>query len=416
MTTLIMTVGTEGDVRPHIALGRAMMRRGLPVRLAADTGFEGQIRAAGLDYAPVTADFAGMLRRNPAALGRGKSAAAAKVVIRETREMARHWPREALAAADGVRLFIGSGNISLVAASLAEMRGLPFVQTQLQPLETSRALPPVWLPPTRLRGGMNVALHRLLRQTSWLLTRSIANEMRDALGLPRYGLKGPWHDPKATGGKVLLGVSPHVVPRQPEWGDRFALPGYFVLPPADDFTPPPALAAFLAAGPLPIYLGFGSMNTGEAGRLAATIKAAARLAGVRAVVGSGWAGLGSYLQDDPQIHVVGNIPHEWLFARVAAAVHHCGAGTAAAAVRAGVPTIPVPFVGDQFFWAWQLCQIGVATPALRVADLSPDALAQAMGAALSPPLQQAAAALGQKVRAEDGADAAVTQLQAWGFV
>ncbi|AEM41153.1 glycosyltransferase [Ketogulonicigenium vulgare] len=413
MTIVIMTVGTEGDVRPHIALAQAMVKAGLDVRLAADRGFSAAVAAAGIAFAPLTADFAGMMRRNPQALGRGKSTAAARVVIRETREMARHWPAEAAAAAQGASLLIGSGNISLVAASLAEKYDIPFVQTQLQPLDSSRALPPVWLPPRRLPGAVNLALHRLLRQTAWLLTRGIANDMRRTLQLPPYPVKGPWHNAKATGGKVLFGFSPHVVPRQPEWAPRIAMPGYFVLPPAADFTPPDGLADFLAAGERPVYIGFGSMHTAAAPELAAIIKQAVRLIGRRAVVGSGWAQLGDYLGDDPHIFCVGSISHEWLFPRVAAAVHHCGAGTAAAAVRAGIPTVPVPFVGDQYFWGWQLGQAGVATPALDLRNLNAPALAEAISDALSPQMRDAAAALGEKVRAENGAEAAITQLRAW---
>ncbi|MCX2561129.1 glycosyltransferase [Acetobacter farinalis] len=413
MTVVIMTVGTEGDIRPHIALGAGLAARGHSVRLAADPGFAPAITQAGLEFAPLTADFAGMMRRHPQALDGRSGAAVARVVVEETRRMAQHWPEEGMAAAKNATLLIGSGNVTLLAASLAERAGVPFIQTQLQPLEASRALPPVWFRPHSLPGSMNLMLHHALRQTAWLLTRSIANNVREKLHLSPYGLRGPWHDQRAKGTHILYGFSQHVVPRQPEWPERIAMPGYFIAPTPTAWQPPPDLEAFLKAGEKPVYIGFGSMLSSEAARLASMVQEAVQRSGLRAVVGSGWSGLKRFLDNTPDLHVVDSIPHEWLFQRVRLAVHHCGAGTAAAAVRAGIPTVPVPFVGDQFFWGWQLGRIGVATPAQAIRTMSASTLAEALRQATHPAMVQAAARLGQQVRAEDGVARAIKQMADW---
>lgn len=413
MTVVIMTVGTEGDIRPHIALGAGLVAQGHAVRLAADPGFAPAIAQAGLEFAPLTADFAGMMRAHPQALDGRSGAAVARVVVEETRRMAQFWPEQGLAAARNASLFIGSGNVTLLAASLAERAGVPFVQTQLQPLEASRALPPVWFRPHTLPGKANLMLHYALRQAAWLLTRSIANTMRQALDLSPYGLRGPWHNPRATGGRILYGFSQHVVPRQPEWPARIAMPGYFVAASAADYQPPSDLAAFLKTGEKPVYIGFGSMLSSEAERLAALVRDAVQLSGLRAIVSSGWSNLRRFLDNTPNLHVVDSIPHEWLFRQVRLAVHHCGAGTSAAAVRAGIPTVPVPFVGDQFFWGWQLGRIGVATPAQDMRTFSARTLATAMQQATNPDMVATATRLGQQVCAEDGVARAIIQMRIW---
>ncbi|MBS1016504.1 glycosyltransferase [Acetobacter persici] len=416
MTIVIMTVGTEGDIRPHIALGTGLAAKGHTVRLAADPGFAPAIRQAGLEFAPLTADFAGMMRAHPQALDGRSGTAAARVVVEETRRMAQFWPEQGLAAARNARLFIGSGNVTLLAASLAERAGVPFVQTQLQPLDASRALPPVWFRPHPLPGAANLLLHAALRQAAWVLTRSIANSVRQSLGLSPYGLRGPWHNPHATGGRILYGFSQHVVPRQPEWPARIAMPGYFVTPPAAEYQPASDLAAFLKAGEKPVYIGFGSMLSAEAERLAALVRDAARISGLRVLVSSGWSNLRRFLDNTPDLHVIDTIPHEWLFRQVRLAVHHCGAGTSAAAVRAGIPTVPVPFVGDQFFWGWQLGRIGVATCRQDMRTLTGQQLAEAMQQATHPTMTDAARTLGQKVRAENGVVRAISQMKDWGLI
>jgi UDP:flavonoid glycosyltransferase YjiC (YdhE family) len=207
-----------------------------------------------------------------------------------------------------------------------------------------------------------------------------------------------------------------VVPRQPEWPERIAMPGYFILKEAEHYTPHSELEQFLSDGPTPIYVGFGSMVSNRACDLADVVLEAVQLSGCRAVIGSGWAGLDGYLGRCDNILLIGSVPHDWLFSRVALAVHHCGAGTTAAAVRAGIPTVPVPFVGDQFFWGWQLQRLGVATPRLERRGLTAARLAEAIQLARKPEMIARAAALGRRVRSEDGVAAAVRQLERWGLL
>jgi sterol 3beta-glucosyltransferase len=414
---VIFTVGTEGDARPYAALAKGLADAGHDVVVATSREFEGFVRAQGLGFAPLTADFREMMRRNKAVIDRPSQIVMVRTLMSETRRMAKSWADESLAAAAGADLVIGSGNVSLIGASIAEKLGIPYVRSQLQPFDPSRALPPALFrpPAVKLPGALNLVLYRLLRVIAWRLMQRAVNGVRRDLGLRPYPWTGPWALPHGAGGRILYGFSAHVVPRQPEWPERIAMPGYFILKEAEHYTPAPELERFLFDGPAPIYVGFGSMVSGASRDLAEIVLKAVRLSGRRAVVGSGWAGLGDDVGCSNDIRIVGSVPHDWLFPRVALAVHHCGAGTTGAAVRAGIPTVPVPFVGDQFFWGWQLERLGVATSRLERRGLTAERLAEAIHLAGKPEMIERAAALGRRVRAEDGVAAAIRQLESWGL-
>jgi UDP:flavonoid glycosyltransferase YjiC (YdhE family) len=305
-----------------------------------------------------------------------------------------------------------------VGASVAEKLGIPYVRSQLQPFDPSRVLPPVLFrpPAVRLPGALNLALHRVLRLMAWRLMQRAINGVRQNLGLRPYPWAGPWAEPYGAGGRILYGFSAHVVPRQPEWPEQVAMPGYFILKEAERYAPALELERFLSDGPAPIYIGFGSMVSAKARDLAEIVMEAVRLSGCRAVISSGWAGLADGFGSSGDIIFVGGVPHDWLFPRVTLAVHHCGAGTTAAAVRAGIPTVPIPFVGDQFFWGWQLERLGVATARLERRELTADKLAEAIQLASKPGIIERASTLGRRVCAEDGVTAAVQQLESWGFL
>jgi UDP:flavonoid glycosyltransferase YjiC (YdhE family) len=145
-----------------------------------------------------------------------------------------------------------------------------------------------------------------------------------------------------------------------------------------------------------------------------TILAAVKKSGQRAVLASGWGGLSG--EEGPQnenIFFLRHAPHDWLFPRMSAAVHHGGAGTTAAAVRAGIPSVIVPFYGDQPFWARCLNRRGVAPPAVERKTMTADTLASALAATQHPVMIQKAMVLGSAVRAEDGIGEAVRCLREW---
>jgi UDP:flavonoid glycosyltransferase YjiC (YdhE family) len=183
------------------------------------------------------------------------------------------------------------------------------------------------------------------------------------------------------------------------------------------WRPPEALSEFLAAGPKPVYIGFGSMVNSDVTSFTETVLAAVKKTGQRAVLASGWGGLsGEEGPHSEQIFFLRHAQHDWLFPQMSAAVHHGGAGTTAAAVRSGIPSVIVPFYGDQPFWARCLNRQGVAPPAVERKTMTADTLASALAATQHPAMIQKAVALGSAVRAEDGVGEAVRFLSEWGLL
>jgi UDP:flavonoid glycosyltransferase YjiC (YdhE family) len=201
------------------------------------------------------------------------------------------------------------------------------------------------------------------------------------------------------------------VPRPADWGDPVTVAGYWFLQAPSSFVPPPALARFLECGPTPVYVGFGSMALRDAERVTGVVLDALTLSGMRAVMALGWGGLSP--RDLPDsVYALESVPHDWLFPRVAAVVHHGGAGTTAAGLRAGVPSVVVPFILDQFFWANRVARLGVGPPAVPYSRLSAQRLARAIAGAVGEPgIRERAAALGARIRAEDGVGKAVGTIE-----
>lgn len=424
---VIFTIGTQGDVRPCVALGRGLARAGYPVRIATSENFAALVEEAGLEFYPLTADFQAMLEADRTIADQGLDLRAMARIFRQRyAAWAPHWVEEGLAASDGAGLLIGVSNSTLLAEALSEVRKVPFAIARLQPLTPSRLLPPLVLSGSRRRlpGVLSLGAHHLLFLLVWKVMRPAINDVvRPRLGLEPH----PWHGPylgrdNLHAARVINGFSRHVVPRPADWPDSSQVTGYWFLD-QPQWRPPEALTRFLAAGPAPIYVGFGSMVSNDATAFTQTVLDAIEKSGQRAVLASGWGGLDGGAPSlekggarDERIFFLRYAPHDWLFPRMSAAVHHGGAGTTAAAARAGIPSVIVPFYGDQPFWARSLHARGVAPPALDRKSLTTDGLAAALAAAQAPAMQRAARLLGEAVRAEDGVGEALHHLRRWGLL
>jgi sterol 3beta-glucosyltransferase len=236
---------------------------------------------------------------------------------------------------------------------------------------------------------------------------------RKAHGLPPQ----PWgtsvvHRDDGTRVPFLNGWSSHVAPDPPDWPSRgVETTGYWFLDRPDDWTPPAALTAFLDDGPPPVYVGFGSMAGRDPRRTTRIVLDALRRAGCRGLLASGWGGLSA--RDLPaSVHLCDQVPHDWLFPRVAAVVHHGGAGTTAAGLRAGRPTVVCPFFGDQPFWGRRVHDLGAGPPPIPQTHLTAERLARALRTVTEcPSIRARAAAVGEKIRREDGVANAVAFIE-----
>jgi sterol 3beta-glucosyltransferase len=258
---------------------------------------------------------------------------------------------------------------------------------------------------------LNRLSHHVTRQIMWQGFRSADRLARqEVLGLPAAPFWGPYNSDRLHGA-VLYGFSPSVIPKPSDWGDDTHVTGYWFLESASDWTPPSTVVEFLQDGPAPVYIGFGSIGNQRPEETTDLVLRALEHAKQRAVMLSGWGGLQK--ADFPDtVLMVDAIPHSWLFPRVAAVVHHGGVGTTAAGLRAGVPSVIIPFFGDQSFWAQRVAELGVGPQPIPRKRLTAERLAQAVQEAVTnQAMRQRAADLGGRIRAEDGIARAVAVVQ-----
>ena len=416
MRIAIITIGSRGDVQPYIALGQGLIKAGHTVRLATHQDFEVFVQSHGLEFWPIRGNSQEMMgsqeRRD--VVEKGNFIAIWKQMIRGAERAINEWMEDGLAACQGIDLLIASSVGLTVGVPVAEKNHLPLLQAHLFPTTPTRAFPSVLLPQTlpNLGGAFNLLSSHLILQLGWLGARPMLNRTRKKiLDLPPYSFAEPSQASRSKGFPMLYGFSPSVIPAPSDWSADDHVTGYWFLDPADDWTPPPDLLDFLQAGPPPVYIGFGSMGSRKPAETTDLVLQALAQTQQRAILLSGWGGMQK--TDLPaSVCMVDSIPHAWLFPRVAAVVHHGGAGTTAAGLRAGVPSIVIPFTTEQAFWGRRVHDLGVGPAPIPRSKLTVDRLAQAIQAAVTnTAMRQRAAELGSKIQAEDGIANAVEIIQ-----
>jgi UDP:flavonoid glycosyltransferase YjiC (YdhE family) len=319
-----------------------------------------------------------------------------------------------LAACQGMDLILaGLGGIYMGLA-LAEKLQLPLLQAYLLPFTPTRAFPGVLTPnlPGVLGSAFNPLSHHLARQMMWQSFRTADfKARREALDLPPAPFWGPYRSESLRGMPVLYGFSPSLIPSPVDWSDSIHVTGYWFLDSSEEWTPPVELINFLQAGNPPVYIGFGSMSSKDPAATAELILEALQQIHQRAILLSGWSGLDRVNLPD-SILMLDSIPHDWLFPRLAAVVHHGGVGTTAAGLRAGVPSVIIPFFGDQPFWGRLIAQKGLGPQPIPRQQLTANRLANAIQVAVSDgAMRQRAATMGVKIQGEDGIGRAVEIIQ-----
>ncbi|MFN2148287.1 MAG: glycosyltransferase [Anaerolineales bacterium] len=411
MHLTIITIGTRGDVLPYLALGLGLQRAGYRVRIAAQGIYAGLIESHGFEFAPVAGDPRATMESQSGQAWQ-QSGRNALALIKSMRavfagEDMTASLNDTLKACEGTQAilyaFFGTAGYHI-----ARKLGVPSIFTLLQPFSRSHEVPSLGFPDLPLGRCYNGLTHRMTEQMLWQLGGRPINRWRqESLGLPALPASGPFAQVYREGEPHLYGFSRHVVPLPSDWPPSHRISGYWFLDPDPDWEPPETLRDFLAQGPKPIAIGFGSMSGETARAITRTALEAVRLAGTRAVLLGGWAAVHRESLPDGVL-ALDYVPHPWLFPRVAAVVHHGGAGTTAAGLRAGVPSVLVPFFGDQPYWGRRVRALGVGPRPVQARQLNPERLARAISDAIdSPEIASAAAALGERIRAEDGVARAV---------
>jgi UDP:flavonoid glycosyltransferase YjiC (YdhE family) len=407
MRITLIASGSRGDVQPYIALGTGLAQAGYDVRLATHENYADLTSAHGLAFWPIAgnvdavAQSAAMRER----LEGGNFLAIMSLMAKEAERAALHLAEGALAACRETDLIMGGMGGLNTGLAIAEKLDLPFMQAHVFPFTPTKAFGSVLLPrplPDFAR-PLNRLSHHVARQIMWQGTRAADRRARqEVLGLAKSSFFGPYNSAAARQMPTLYGFSPAVIAKPADWAEDVHVTGYWFLDAEADWQPPAGLNEFLQHGSRPLYIGFGSISSRNPEQTAELVLAALERTGQRAVVLSGWGGLKA-AQLPETVFMVASIPHAWLFPRMAAVVHHGGAGTTAAGLRAGVPSLVIPVFGDQPFWGRRVAELGVGPAPIPRKKLTVERLATAIETALADEgMIRRAAELGGQIQAEDG--------------
>ncbi|KAF2862120.1 glycosyltransferase family 1 protein [Piedraia hortae CBS 480.64] len=431
MNVVVHVVGSQGDVQPFVALGKALKERfDHRVRLATHPVFQDFVTKNGLEFFSIGADPAELMAfmvKNPGLMP-GFDTLRRGEVGKRRREVAEYikgcW-RSCYEAGNGLgaeandktvedwsshRPFVADCIVanppSFAHIHCAEKLGIPLHIMFTMPYSPTQEFPH---PLANIQSSnadphlTNYISYGLVDMLTWQGLGDVVNTFRTrTLGLEPLSLM--W----APGILQKLRIphtycwSPSLIPKPKDWGPQISVSGFFFLKTPSAYTPSPSLQRFLSSGPPPIYIGFGSIVISDPNAMTQLILAAVHLTGQRALISQGWGGLGAADPLPDNIFMLDSVPHDWLFQHVSCVIHHGGAGTTAAGIAAGKPTVIVPFFGDQMFWGSMVSKAGAGPPPIPHKSLTATNLADAIKTCLHPDSVAKARELSRRISCEDG--------------
>lgn len=442
MNIVIQIVGSRGDVQPFVALGQVLKNKyNHRVRVATHPTFKNFVTENGLEFFSIGGDPAELMAfmvKNPGLMPGMDSLKAGDVGKRRKGiyEIITGCWRSCIEAGDGTgqpmddsmdvrsfdsamsfgidptqKAFIADAIIanppSFAHVHIAEKMGIPLHLMFTMPWSPTQSFPHPLANIISSNTDPNMAnfvTYALVDMLTWQGLGDVINRFRErSLGLEPVSIM--W----APGMVSRLRIpwtycwSPALIPKPADWANYIDISGFYFLNLSTNFTPPQDLADFLAAGPAPVYIGFGSIVVDDPNAMTKMIFEAVKKTGQRAIISKGWGGLGANELGIPEgVFMIGNTPHDWLFQHVSCVVHHGGAGTTAAGILAGRPTVVVPFFGDQPFWGSMTARAGAGPVPIAYKNLNADKLAHSILEALKPESLERAKELSLKIKAEDG--------------
>jgi len=411
MRITILSYGSRGDVQPFIALARGLQKNGHEVRIAAPHRFADFVGAYGVPFAPLAGDPEEISRRiNDAGTNAVRIISSIWDYIFA---IAPQVSRSAFQACEGAELIVHSFLFTVGGHSWAREHGIPDVSVQTFPMfAPTREFPNVaaaQLPP----GVLSYLSHWLATQAFWLGGNTGYGPARRANPDIPYPKKLYWpfdkSRPPHLRTPLLCAYSPIILPRPSDWDEHVHVTGYFFLD-EENYQPPDELKDFLSSGEAPVCISFSSMVNREAERVTHEAMHAINKITHRAVFLKGWNGYRPEHVPD-NILFLDAVPHQWLFPRCKTIVHHGGAGTTGAGLRAGVPNIVVPHTADQPFWGKRVNVIGAGPRPIPVQRLNAERLASAIVEAEGGVIRKRAQAVGRGIRSEDGVGGAVALIE-----
>ncbi len=412
MKALIVTLGSRGDVQPYVALGKALIGRGHEVTICTCRTFEGFIRDHGIGYVHMNDGFVELLESD-----QGRDAlnnlngiwGGLKGMIRLLKKsgpIQRETIADAWKAACNIKPdIIISHAKTYWTEEFGAALGIPVITAPLFPhLVPTAEFPFLGFPKWKLGGWYNKFTYRVVAFLQNTLGGKYVKEWRETNNIKI----SPEHIEPST---VIYGYSHYIAPVANDWPENVFMTGFWFLDQQEKWQPQKTLVSFLERGDPPVYFGFGSMADKAAEHKTKIIAEALSILGLRGVIATGWGGLKAENLPD-MIHKLEAAPHDWLFPRMAAIVHHGGAGTTGAALRSGKPSIICPFFGDQYFWGDRIAEAKVGSCAIPQKKLTVDALVEALREVMSSKeIQENAATIGKRIKTEEGTIKAVKLIE-----
>ncbi|KAI6783136.1 Sterol 3-beta-glucosyltransferase UGT80B1-like protein [Emericellopsis cladophorae] len=399
LNVVIQIVGSRGDVQPFVALGKVLKETyGHRVRIATHPTFQSFVEQNSLEFFSIGGDPAELMAfmvKHPGLMPGFDAIKSGEVTKRRKgiSEMLVGCWRSCIEGGDGLGPAPPPTNESLDLSA-----GIPHDDGRDAFVADAIIANPPSFAHIHVAEKLGIPLHMMFTMP-WTPTRAFPHPLAD--------IQASNADDVLTRLKVPYTYcwSPALISKPNDWGNHVDISGFFFLDLATFYNPDPDLQAFLDAGPPPVYIGFGSIVVDDPDAMTTMIFDAVKASGVRALVSKGWGGLGADDLGIPDgVFMLGNVPHDWLFQKVSAVVHHGGAGTTAAGIKAGKPTLVVPFFGDQPFWGAMIARANAGPDPIPYKQLTAEKLAEAIQFCLKAETVQQAETYGEKIREEKGTD------------
>jgi sterol 3beta-glucosyltransferase len=408
-----LTIGSRGDVQPYIALGKGLQKEGHKVTIVTHEEYKEWITGFGIGHRIAGGDPGALMKLSV------ENKMFSPQFFKESISNFRSWLDDLLVDSweqcKDADVLLESPS-AMAGVHIAEALHIPYFRTFTMPWTKTREFPHAFLGPPVESPTFNAASYVLFDNVLWTATSSQVNRWR------KHTLKISSTDMgHLAQSKIpfIYNFSQAVVPKPLDWGDATAVSGYWFLDnPELNWTPPRNLLDFISKarsdGKALVYIGFGSITVPNPKLVTERLVRAVLKSDVRAIISKGWSSRMSKAKGEDDValpkecFLLDRVPHDWLFPQLDAALHHGGAGTTGASLRAGIPTLIRPWFGDQFFWAARVQKLGAG---LRVNSLHSTEVANALKKATTDRvMKEKAASIGERIRSEDGVRTAIAQI------